>query len=78
MIEINSKNLIGYKFIDLFSGIGEFHYASTSFGAECVFDSEWDVHAAETYNGNFNLKPQDTLQKLLNLNIHTLLENEMY
>lgn len=41
------------KFIDLFAGIGGFHYAFHSLGAECVFVSEWDSPARETYRHNF-------------------------
>lgn len=53
-----SKNLLqNYKYIDLFAGIGGFHLALNSMGAECVFASEWDKFAAETYRQNFLLKP---------------------
>ena len=55
MILVDNTQLIGYKFIDLFSGIGGFHLALKSFGAECVFASEWDKYAAETYEQNFNV-----------------------
>ena len=60
MIEIEQQNkkLIGYKFIDLFAGIGGFHYALKSFGAECVFASEIDKKAIETYITNHNFKPE--------------------
>jgi len=44
-----------YKFIDLFAGIGGFHYAFHELGAECVFASEIDPHARKTYE--HNLKP---------------------
>ncbi len=60
MIKIpNTKHnsLKNYKFIDLFAGIGGFHYALTSLGAECVFASEWDKHASETYKKNFGIEP---------------------
>ena len=40
-------------FIDLFAGIGGFHYAFNSIGAKCVFASEWDKNARITYEENF-------------------------
>jgi DNA (cytosine-5)-methyltransferase 1 len=47
----------GLKYIDLFAGIGGFHQALSSFGAECVFASEWDKYAADTYLDNYKIKP---------------------
>ncbi|MEW5951940.1 MAG: DNA cytosine methyltransferase [Elusimicrobiota bacterium] len=41
------------KFIDLFAGIGGFHLAFHECGSECVFASEWDQKARETYFYNF-------------------------
>lgn len=40
-------------FIDLFAGIGGFHWAFHNCGAECVFVSEWDDAARKTYEHNF-------------------------
>ena len=60
MIEIskNEKNCLkGLKYIDLFAGIGGFRIAFDSFGANCVFTSEWDKHAQEVYNNNFGDLP---------------------
>ncbi len=59
MIEIQKKykKLNEYKFIDLFAGIGGFHYALKSFGAECVFASEINKKASDIYEQNHNLKP---------------------
>ena len=39
----------GYRFIDLFAGIGGFHQALHGLGAECVFASERDAAARKTY-----------------------------
>lgn len=39
----------GYRFIDLFAGIGGFHQALHGLGAECVFASERDEAARKTY-----------------------------
>jgi DNA (cytosine-5)-methyltransferase 1 len=42
------------KFIDLFAGIGGFHIALSNVGMKCVFVSEKDKYARETYKKNFN------------------------
>ena len=41
-----------YRFIDLFAGIGGFHLALHSLGAECVFASEINKYARLTYEHN--------------------------
>lgn len=67
MIEINSlnKNILSkYKFIDLFAGIGGFHLALGSFGAKCVFASEWDVNASNTYFENLGIMPHGDITKI--------------
>lgn len=48
----------GFKFIDLFAGIGGFHTAMHSVGGKCVFASEWDKNARITYEANYkNIEP---------------------
>lgn len=44
-----------FKFIDLFAGIGGFHQALTNLGGECVFASEIDISAIETYKENYGI-----------------------
>ena len=44
------------KFIDLFAGIGGFHLALKSIGMKCVFTSEIDKYARQTYAANFEDK----------------------
>ena len=41
-----------FKFIDLFAGVGGFHFAFDG-KAECVFASEWDKNARMTYEANW-------------------------
>ncbi len=45
------------KFIDLFAGIGGIRLGFESLGGECVFSSEWDSFAQDTYEANFGEKP---------------------
>jgi DNA (cytosine-5)-methyltransferase 1 len=47
----------GLKFIDLFCGIGGFHYAFQSAGAHCVWASDYDKNARETYLANHKMEP---------------------
>lgn len=51
----NKNKKTKFKFIDLFSGIGAFHQALESLGGECVFASDIDKHAIETYFENYNM-----------------------
>ena len=44
---------IQHKFIDLFAGIGGFHLDFHNVGAECVYASEKDPYARQTYQENF-------------------------
>lgn len=43
----------GFRFIDLFAGIGGLRLGFQSIGGHCVFTSEWDSKAQETYARNF-------------------------
>ena len=45
------------KFIDLFAGVGGMRMAFERNDCECVFSSEWDVHAQKTYFANFGDVP---------------------
>ena len=45
------------KFIDLFAGIGGIRLPFSELEYECVFSSEWDKAAADTYEANFGERP---------------------
>ena len=57
------------KFIDLFAGIGGFYQAMSSYGAKCVFTSEWDKYAANTYETNYGIKPHGDITKINEIDI---------
>jgi DNA (cytosine-5)-methyltransferase 1 len=56
--------LKGIKYLDLFAGIGGFHQAFNSFGAECVFASEWNQHCQHIYEKNYGIKPLGDITKI--------------
>lgn len=64
MINTDDKKLSGFTFIDLFAGIGGFRMALSSFGAECVFSSEWDSWAQKVYFDNFGDKPHGDITQI--------------
>jgi len=43
-----------FRFIDLFAGIGGLRRGFDSIGGKCVFTSEWNKYAQQTYLANFN------------------------
>jgi DNA (cytosine-5)-methyltransferase 1 len=55
---------MNYKFIDLFCGIGGFRYAFEELGCECVFSSDIDKFANETYKSNFGELPFGDITKI--------------
>ncbi len=46
-----------FTFIDLFAGIGGFRLALQNLGGKCLFSSEWDKAAQQTYYSNFGEIP---------------------
>lgn len=42
-----------FTFIDLFAGIGGLRRGFESIGGKCIFTSEWDKFAVQTYKANF-------------------------
>jgi hypothetical protein len=44
-----------FRYCELFAGIGGFRIALDALGGQCVFASEIDQGAAETYQNNFGV-----------------------
>ena len=49
--------MAGFKFIDLFAGIGGLRLPFDRLGGTCVFSSEIDKFARQTYEANFGEEP---------------------
>ena len=52
-----------FTFIDLFAGIGGFRLAMQDLGGRCVFSSEWDDAAKQTYFENYGEVPFGDITK---------------
>lgn len=55
---------ISLKFIDLFAGIGGIRLPYDELGYKCVFSSEWDSAAKQTYAANFGEIPSGDITKI--------------
>ncbi len=53
-----------FTFIDLFAGIGGIRLAFESAGGRCVFSSEWNKFAQQTYEANFGDVPAGDITKI--------------
>ncbi len=58
------SNSFPFSFIDLFSGIGGFRYGLEKIGGNCVFSSEWDRFAQQTYEHWFGEKPHGDINDI--------------
>lgn len=54
----------GYRFIDLFAGLGGFHQALKALGHQCVFACEIDQDLADLYEKNFGLRPHGDIRSI--------------
>lgn len=53
-----------FKYIDLFAGIGGMRIPFDELGGECVFTSEFDKYAQQTYEANFNEMPDGDIKTI--------------
>lgn len=54
----------GLTYIDLFAGIGGFHYAADNLGLECVFASDIDPYCQKSYFENFGIAQYGDITKV--------------
>lgn len=58
------NNQYSFKYIDLFAGIREIGTLFQNLGGKCVFSSEIDKYAQETYEVNYGEKPSGYITKI--------------
>ena len=59
-----SPKTYDHTFIDLFAGIGGIRIPFDEMGYQCVFSSEWDAKACQTYFANFGTVPFGDITKI--------------
>ena len=57
------------KFIDLFCGIGSFHYSFKKFDWKCVMSCDIDEAARETYKENYGISPMGDITEIEPINV---------
>ena len=66
-IDVESEpklDLTGYKFIDLFCGIGGFHQALHQMGATCVLACDIDKECRVVYKDNYGIEPVSNVKDI--------------
>jgi DNA (cytosine-5)-methyltransferase 1 len=66
-----------FSFIDLFAGIGGFRIALQNWKGNCLFSSEWDESAKETYFRNFGEIPYGDINMFTSSEIPNKLVNKL-
>ena len=66
---MKEENDCNIKFIDLFCGIGSFHYSLKKLGWECVMSCDIDNAVKETYKNNYGIMPLGDITEIEPKNI---------
>ncbi len=63
-IPFSTLNKPSFSFIDLFAGIGGIRIPFEEMGGKCVFTSEWDKFAQQTYQANYGDTPHGDITQI--------------
>jgi len=66
---LRGEKFLEIKFIDLFAGIGGLRIGFEKIGGKCIFSSEIDKFACDTYEKNFGERPAGDITKISAENI---------
>ncbi|OQY26883.1 MAG: DNA (cytosine-5-)-methyltransferase [Candidatus Cloacimonetes bacterium 4572_55] len=64
-MQSNKIEIKKFTFIDLFAGIGGIRLGFENHGGKCIFSSEWDNFAQDTYEANFGERPEGDITKII-------------
>jgi DNA (cytosine-5)-methyltransferase 1 len=59
-----NRSKSGFRFIDLFAGVGGMRLGFEKVGGQCVFSSEWDPYSQKTYVANFGDLPHGDITQI--------------
>jgi len=59
------QSIEGFRFVDLFAGLGGFHQAASSLGGTCIFASEINETLRVLYRENFGLYPAGDIRAVV-------------
>lgn len=62
--KVKESENVGFKFIDLFAGIGGMRLAYEQAGGHCVYSNEWNKYSQQTYFANFGEQPDGDITKV--------------
>ena len=66
-----------FRFIDLFGGIGGLRRGFEPLGGECVFTSEWNKYAAQTYRANYPGDSHDIDGDITKIEVSSIPEHDL-
>lgn len=66
-----------FSFIDLFAGIGGLRRGFEPTGGECVFTSEWNKYAVQTYRANYPNDGHDIAGDITNVELTDIPEHDL-
>jgi len=66
-----------FRFVDLFAGIGGLRRGFEPLGGDCVFTSEWNKYAAQTYRANYPCDSHDVDGDITRIDVDKIPEHDL-